>query len=112
MRLKSTVRLGKLKPQIVLALYVAADVWAQHGEVLTITSANDSIHSGRPVVSELKDPHYTGRAVDIRIKDVDKSKRADIVMSLKTALTQEYLILWESQDGDNEHVHIQFQGEA
>lgn len=107
-QIKDTARLAGLVPQMVLALVVAEGVYADYGAGLCITSANDSVHSGRPVAGEARDPHYTGKAVDVRIHQVSGNKRAELVAALEAQLGPEFFVLWESQGLENEHVHIQY----
>ena len=113
MMLKDSVRLGGLMPQMVLACLIAESVFqrvANTGAV--ITSANDSEHGGKGVAGETKDPHYTGRAVDLRIKQVSQATRQQVVNALGAALGPEYDLLWEARGTDNEHLHIQYTGAA
>jgi hypothetical protein len=114
---KSTVSFNKLHPAIVLALHIANEIWSDMGySEVWITSANDGNHAGKPVVGEELDPHYTGRAVDIRIKSerpVDiqmwsHRTKDNLVARLKLQLEPQYVVIWESKETDNEHVHIQY----
>lgn len=112
MILKGSVKLGQLRPQMVLACLVIESVFQRvAGLDAVITSGNDSMHAGQPIVADdTQDPHYTGRACDFRIKHVPEPIRAGLVNEIKTALTEEFDVLWESQDTDNEHVHVQYRG--
>ncbi len=58
--LKKGVRLHGIKPEIVLALVIADQVYMELGHELVITSVIDGKHSRASI-------HYTGGAVDLRI---------------------------------------------
>ncbi len=112
MQIKDSVRLAALLPQTVLAIMVANSVWGRVGQTeLTVTSCNDGAHAGKPAVKyEARDPHYSGRAADLRIKDVPVNLRGQVVDAFRAALGPSYRVLWESQGTDNEHVHVQYEG--
>ena len=104
---KSEVRATKIYPEIFTAIVTANTVF---GDV-TVTSLNDGSHAGRGVDGEAIGPHYNGRAVDLRVKDLDPGIRADRIAQLRarlTALNPKYVVLWESQGTVNEHVHVQY----
>lgn len=103
-----TVSFDRLQPQMVLALRVAEGIWAMFGYELWITSANDGTHAGKPVIGGLVDPHFEGKAVDIRCKNMTgPAKRAAVPLLIKN-LAPQFVVIWEDQGGDNEHVHIQY----
>jgi len=114
---KSTVNFDKLHPAIVLALHIANEIWESHGySELWITSANDGFHAGQPVSGEKLDPHFTGRAVDIRIKSehpwdiqmFSTETKSMLVKALKSQLAPQFVIIHEAKGTDNEHVHLQY----
>lgn len=104
----NTVSFKALCPQMLIALLVAEEVWASFGAQCWVTSANDGVHKGKPVGNEPWDPHYTGKAVDIRIKNVAEADRDAAVDKLRTWLGPTYVVIWEGKGTGNEHVHIQF----
>ena len=111
MQLKDTVRLQAVLPQTVLAALISETVFQRVGCVgAVITSCNDSEHGGHPVAGEDKDPHYTGRAIDLRVRHVAKDLRSQVFSALRDALGNEYRLLWESVGTDNEHFHVQYEG--
>ena len=113
MMLKDSVRLGGLLPQTVLAYVIAESVFQRvAGSGCRMTSCNDSQHGGHPVAGENKDPHYTGRAIDLGIKEIPVAVRGTLVNALGAALGTEYDVLWEARGTDNEHLHIQYTGVA
>ena len=66
-----------------------------------ITSAND--YNGHSKNSA----HYRGEAVDIRIKDLNKTDKKNIIDALKTTLGKGFSILYEDEGKPNEHLHVQ-----
>ena len=93
LRLKDGVRLANLQPQAVLAITVAVTVWGD--EDLTITSANDSIHSKTSL-------HYAGAAFDIRTNGITDPDGKAIL--LEEALGIDYDVIYET-----DHIHVEYQ---
>ena len=97
LKLKSAVNPAQLSPEILLAINIAHSIWNRSNEpVLTITSISDSKHSR-------KSRHYIGHAVDIRIRSLHNDPDT-LVIALKEALTEHYLVLLES-----DHIHLGYQ---
>lgn len=103
MQLKSNhVNLAGLSPQIVLALFIAEQVYQTFGREITITSLNDSVHSETSL-------HYAGQAVDLRTQNpINGMKYFDdpleVVRRIKSRLNQDFDVMYE---GD--HIHIEYQ---
>lgn len=95
MRLKSGVRILGAKPEIVLAMQIAADVYARNNHRLTVTSVVEGTHSRGSI-------HYQGLAFDARLPEL--SSRADVVAALKESLGQDFDVALEA-----DHIHIEFQ---
>lgn len=103
LRLKSGVRLQSLKPQMLIALSAVQGVWEAAGAAsLTITSADDGTHKGTSL-------HYRGLALDFRTKDlppgIDPRRLAAMV---KDCLGQHYDVILEDFEGNNEHLHVEY----
>ena len=112
MRLKDSVRLAKLLPQTVVGLIVAESVYQRvAGQGVRLTSGSDSEHTGHGVAGEKDDPHYTGRAIDLGIKEITQGLRSTLVEALGEALGPAYDVLWEAKGLDGEHLHLQYTGE-
>ena len=62
--IKKGVRIHGIKPEIVLALVIADQVYTALGHELVITSVIDGAHSRASI-------HYTGGAVDLRLPGDD-----------------------------------------
>ena len=103
MKFKAGVRLSEdLKPQTVFALLLCETLYSTWGVEPTVTSVNDGTHMRRS-------KHYTGRAFDLRIKDVPRDHRGRLVDDIRKRLVPlGYDVVWEAQDRPNEHLHIEF----
>ena len=64
MRMKDDVKVFNVTSEIILAIMVARDVYYEFGQVFTLTSLRDGVHSDNS-------KHYDGDAVDIRTHDLD-----------------------------------------
>ena len=96
MKLKSNVRLVDLKPQCVLAILVANDVYNKFGRELVVTSIDDSVHGPASL-------HPSGFAFDLRTSYFRVDQIDPVEAALKAALTDDFDILYE---GD--HFHIEY----
>ncbi len=103
MRVKSNhVSFAGLAPQLVLALFIAEQVYAQFDREITITSCNDSEHSETSL-------HYSGNAVDLRtqnpINGIKYFEDAnEVVRRIKDRLNGDFDVMFE---GD--HIHLEYQ---
>lgn len=68
---------------------------------VVITSAND--FNGHKKNSA----HYKGEAVDVRIKNIDKDMKNDIVKLTKGILGPNFTVIHEDIGTQNEHLHVQ-----
>jgi hypothetical protein len=100
LRLKSTVGLGKLQPQMVLAAIIVHSVYVKNNAVCTVTSGNDGSHMQDSL-------HYTGYALDFRTKDYVANKTL-LVQEIKEALGNQFDVLLENVGTDNEHCHVEY----
>jgi hypothetical protein len=66
-----------------------------------ITSANDYIGHSK------NSAHYQGKAIDIRVKDLDKAVKKNIIDVIKVTLGNNYTVLHEDRGTANEHLHVQ-----
>lgn len=74
---------------------VAAEVYREFGEQLTITSVVEGKHSATSL-------HYAGCAFDCRIRDVSNPRHLSV--EIKNRLTGDYDVILESS-----HIHIEYQ---
>lgn len=97
MKLKKSVRLLGLKPEMVLAIMVCESIYRKHGVEMVITSITDSKHS-------TFSRHYLGYAFDLRTHNIPSQvTRQDIFDDIKSSLTKDFLVLDEI-----DHFHIGF----
>ena len=97
--LKPGVRVGGIKPELLLAIMVLDDIFASAGQPFIITALTDGQH-----MPESK--HYTGHAVDIRTRDVNNP--AGLAAKAKERLGMDYDVLFEGAGTENQHLHIEF----
>lgn len=68
---------------------------------ILITSANDSKAHNK------NSAHYSGKAVDIRINNINSKLKKEIVNMVNDVLGPEFFVLHEDKGKPNEHLHIQ-----
>ena len=104
MKFKVGVGLKSLTPQALLGMIVADAAYKAFNLDMTITSVNDSTHME-------KSKHYKGLAFDIRTKGTGMAKRlhGDIQRSLAHI---GYDVILEDLEGDNEHIHVEYDPKA
>jgi hypothetical protein len=98
MKIKPGVQLQGIQPGLVVGLMVADGIYLGAGEVLTITSGTDGIHSRQS-------KHYLGYAADIRTRDLNHHTEAEMQAALVAGLGDEFIVILES-----DHIHIHFKG--
>ena len=101
MKLKYSVDLRGLQPQMAIAAMVVREVYREldAGSSCTITSANDSKHSTGSL-------HYQGKALDFRTHDFQGDKK-ELVHMCKEALGPHFDVLLEGLGTPSEHVHLE-----
>lgn len=96
MQLKSNVRLVDLKPQCVLAIIAANDVYKRYDKELVVTSIDDSQHHSGSL-------HPAGFAFDLRSGYFTAQQIPLVLASLKESLTIDFDIIFEQ-----DHFHIEY----
>lgn len=98
--LKGNVNVFGLKPEAQLAITVANSIYTEEGYDCVITSITDGKHSH-------DSDHYLGYGVDLRTFHLEGGYKGEvakrITKKLKEALTNEYVVILESN-----HIHISF----
>ena len=94
--LKSSVRLVGLTPHMVLADAEVNRVMLSYGIAPTITSGSDSKHSATAL-------HYSGNALDYRIRDMPDGYARVIARDLQISLAPLFDVVLES-----DHIHIEY----
>lgn len=97
MKLKSSVKLNGIRPEVMVAMMVANDIFKEQSSELIITSVTDGKHMSGSL-------HYVGQAFDCRIRHLGSLELRAIVAALKRDLTAEFDVVLEST-----HIHIEFQ---
>lgn len=97
LEIKNTVELQGMQPELVPAIIVANEVYAELGYRCVITSVVDSKHSRTSL-------HYVGFALDLRTRDVPVEKHQAICAEIAARLGPQYDVVLESN-----HIHIEFQ---
>lgn len=96
LRIKHSVKMDGIKPQIALAASIAASVYDQFGCDCVITSITDGKHMKKSL-------HYQGEAMDLRTRNVPKDQHIPLVNTLKGALGSEYDVVYEK-----DHIHVEY----
>lgn len=100
LRLKPGVRLGKVTPEIVVAMVVASSVFADFGEDVWVTSCTDGTHSRRSF-------HYSGAAFDCRIRTLpDTGAWEKVSAQLQAGLGTDFQVILERKSA---HIHVEYQ---
>jgi len=94
---KPGVKANGMKPEILFAIMVADQIYSECGAECVITEITGGKHGHQSL-------HYVGYAVDLRTRHLTGEQAASIVSDLKSALTDEYDVILESN-----HIHIEFQ---
>jgi hypothetical protein len=93
---KAGVKLQGIQPEILLAIYVANEVYSQYGVECVLTSCLDGTHSKHSL-------HYKGYAVDVRTRNAPQNTRQTIADVIQHRLGDEYDVVHEST-----HIHIEY----
>ncbi len=96
MKLKHSVSLTGIRPEIIIAIMAAMTVFNALKEELILTSIRDGKHSQGS-------RHYIGLAIDIRIRHLSDEIAKLARDNIKKALTNDFDIILES-----DHIHIEY----
>lgn len=99
MELKQGVKSMGIRPEIILAVFIASEVYKSFEIDFIITSISDGKHAQQHSL------HYSGNAFDIRIKNIPDKKIIDSVfLEIRKRLTKDYQVILEPT-----HIHIEYQ---
>jgi hypothetical protein len=109
MRVKDGASIALLQPALRLALEQVEACYAAFGAECVVTSGDErtTTHAGQPVEGGTEDPHYEGRALDLRLHHVPEFSRAALVARIRQDLGEGYVVLWEGAGTLSEHLHLQ-----
>ena len=97
MKLKEGVRIYGIRSELVLALIVCEDVYNEVGTDLVVTSIIDGMHSSGSL-------HYTGSAVDLRIRNLPQGRAEAVRDEIAERLGGDFDVVLEA-----DHLHLEFQ---
>lgn len=97
--LKPGVRILGLRPELILGITIAQEVYRQHSIEFVITSVMEGTHTRASI-------HYAGGAADLRRPPSDDVANL-LINDLKLALGEDFDVILE---GD--HIHMEFQPKA
>lgn len=95
LELKHGVKVSGIAPEMVLAAVVAACVYEDIGADCVITSCKDGQHSANSL-------HYSGKAIDLRTRDLAPEIRKEVALSIAAALGPEFDVVDEI-----DHIHLE-----
>lgn len=96
-KIKDNVRIDLLQPQMLLPVMIMDQLFSELGHVdAVITSGNDGKHKEGS-------KHYTGHALDFRIRHVKKHIVEIILRRATAALGQDYDVVLE-----HTHIHVEY----
>jgi hypothetical protein len=99
MELKQSVKPLGIKTEIILAVFIASEVYKSFEVDFVITSISDGKHAQQHSL------HYSGNAFDIRIRNIPEKQMIDqIFLEIRRRLTKDYQVILEST-----HIHIEYQ---
>lgn len=102
--IKQGVIFKVFRPEIYTKFGPISRIFHALGKECVITSANDSIHKEGS-------RHYQDKAIDLRSHHLADAFQKHVVLAeLKAVLGSSYVVLFENEGTDNEHLHIQWQG--
>ena len=93
---KQGVRLYGLQPEMLFALDRAQDVLQVYGADAVLTSGRGDKHGQYS-------HHFKGLAIDLRSRDIDKTKHESVREHLQSMLGGDYQVIAEK-----DHFHIEF----
>ena len=90
-----------VRPEIVLALQIAAPLFAEYEADCVITSMTEGEHTATTL-------HHKGLAVDLRSHHLSQTDKLGLVDDLRDLLPPYYEVYLEDPGGNNEHIHIEY----
>ena len=100
MQIKEGVIVQGVRPELLIGLMVANDVYRDYGQDLVVTSLLDSKHSQTSL-------HYSGCAADMRTRYFkDREQVEEVAAEIRTRLgnSPDYDVVVESN-----HIHMEYQ---
>lgn len=102
MKLKGGVRVLGAKPELMIGLQIANDVYERHGVDMRVTEITGGTHKPGSL-------HYAGLAADLGTHELAPELRDMILTEIRIAVGEDYDVIVEDAGTPNEHIHIEFQ---
>ncbi len=96
-RLLTSVSVEGIRPETVLGIVVAHEVYRRHTDVMWVTSVTDGVHKEGSL-------HYKGLAADLRVKHIPEGVWERLRDELQVALGPHYDVLLERKPP---HIHLE-----
>lgn len=96
MKIKQGVKITNLKPQLLLAIIVADNVYTIHNQELVITSLDDSVHGNGTL-------HGQGYAFDCRTSYFSVDEAEKVAYEIRTKIDEDFDVVYEK-----DHIHIEY----
>ena len=93
----NSIQAHSLAPQLLLAIFIADQVFAERASECVITALADGSHSSTSL-------HYAGCAVDLRTRHLGPGHAQIIHKELRGRLNMDWDVLLEP-----DHIHIEYQ---
>ena len=90
-----------VRPEIVLALWLVAPLFAEYQADCAITSLTDGVHGPTTL-------HPKGLAVDLRSHELAAGDKLKLLEDMRDLLPPYYEVYLEDHGGPNEHYHIEY----
>ena len=100
LKIKPGVRLYGIRPETAVLINVVHSVFNNSGSHCVITSVSEGRH-------KRASKHYTGCAVDFRMKHFTGSK-TKLVQDIREACGDDVDVIHEAEGGANEHLHVEY----
>ena len=101
---KDGVKIAGVRPEILIGLDIAEEIYKGRTLPMWVTSVTDGQHMNGSL-------HYKGLAADLRTKGTGSA--SPLCNDLKKALNPlGFDVILEDLEGDNEHIHIEFDPKA
>lgn len=97
MKLKPSVKIMGISPELVVGLMAVQKVFDTFGIEMVITSVTDSKHSSTSL-------HYSGNAADIRTRNIATRDLMAVRTHIANALPNDFDVILET-----DHIHLEFQ---
>lgn len=97
LRLKDGVLIQGMSNEVLLCVMIVQKIYESYGYDCIVTSALDGLHSKNSL-------HYSGNAIDFRIRHLKKKHKHKIFEDIKSSLTKDFDVVLEST-----HIHVEYQ---